>query len=653
MKQRLIATWTRNFYSAFAVLFGLKLTLAGNNIFGTEGFESGYKIFSKLPLLIGNDIFGAAMLAALISIACIPWLKRGDGGRGVLITSMVLQIPHALLAAVSFFATIYVGGPLNKEVIELADGGAASVAGEAPAIWSSVSHYLGAGQISCILGAVLIAAGVYRFFPRLAKGLGARIKLLINAALVVEFALGVLLLPWLINGHLWGIRIHTFGLERSAGIEMGWSYVKPAFSWMRGKSAEIEDEFVFDLSSIVGGKSDRLEPLLAGATRKKTNVIVISLESVASTYIREDPSRMPFLAGTADRDGAIHMGNHYTVWPQTMKAFFSLFCSELPYPTYRSIALVNPTIRCESISEVLHRDGYYTALITSADLAYDRKKRFFQHRDFDMFMDMRDMPGREDVWGNSWGLDERLAVKRILELASKKRDERFFVFYEMFTAHHPYYACVEHEDNPLDEFPSYVRALRYIDDRIRDIVEGIDKLGLSQETLVAIVSDHGEGFGQHPGSRGHGAKVYQENVHVPFAMIGPQLAGVRGEATFPTSHIDVAPTILGLLGLDIPCTMKGRDLSSSRKPVAVLFGGRPPGAQKGLVDGKWKYIVEDNGMELLFDLWADPGEKKSLIVENKELAGKFGKMLDDWSVFSENLIENYSEIRKRSSCAPR
>ncbi len=653
MKQRLFATWTRNFYSAFAVLLGLKFALAGNNIFGTEGFESGFKILFRFPLLIGNDIFGAAILAALISIACIPWLKRGGGDRGVLITSLLFQVPHALLAAVSFFTTIYVGGPLNKEVIELADGGAAPVAGEAPAIWSSVSQYLGAGQISCLLGAVLVAAGVCWFFPRLAKGLGARIKLLITAALVIEFALGVLLLPWLINGHLWGVRIHTFGLERSAGIEMGWSYVKPAFSWMRGSSAEIEDEFVFDLSSIAGAKSDRLEPLMAGAAREKTNVIVISLESVASTYIREDPSRMPFLAGTADRDGAISMGNHYTVWPQTMKAFFSLFCSELPYPTYRSIALVNPTIRCESLSEVLHKNGYYTALITSADLAYDRKRRFFQHRDFDMFMDMRDMPGRENVWGDSWGLDERLAVKHILDLASEKRDERFFVFYEMVTAHHPYYACAQHEDNPLDEFSSYVRALGYIDDRIRDIVEGIDRLGLSKETLVAIVSDHGEGFGQHPGSKGHGAKVYQENVHVPFALIGPQLAGLRGEATFPTSHIDIAPTILGLLGLDIPCTMKGRDLSSSRKPAVVLFGGRPPGAQKGLVDGKWKYIVEDNGMELLFDLSVDPSEKKNLIGENKDLAGKFEKMLDDWSVFSENLIENYSEIRKRNSCAPR
>ncbi len=652
MKQRLFSTWTRNFYSAFAVLFGLKLALAGNNIFGTEGFESGFKVISRFLLLIGNDIFGAAILAALISILCLPWLKRGDGGRGVIITSLVLQVPHALLAVVSFFATIYVGGPLNKEVIELADGGATPVAGEAPAMWSSISHYLGAGQITCMLAAVLVAAGVYWFFPRLAKRLGTRIKLLINAALVIEFALGVLLLPWLINGHLWGIRIHTFGLERSAGIEMGWSYVKPAFSWMRGSNAEIEDEFNLDMSSIVSGKGDRLKSLMAGATREKTNVIVISLESVASTYIREDPSRMPFLSGTADRDGAILMGNHYTVWPQTMKAFFALFCSELPYPDYRSIALINPTIRCESLSEVLHQNGYYTAFITSADLAYDRKRRFFQHRDFDMFMDMRDMPGREDVWGDSWGLDERLAVKHILDLANEKRDERFFVFYEMFTAHHPYNACKEHEDNPLDEFPAYVRALGYIDDRIRDIVNGIDKLGLSGETLIAIVSDHGEGFGQHPGSRGHGAKVYQENVHVPFAMIGPQLAGVRGEATFPTSHIDVAPTILGLLDLDIPCTMKGRDLSTSRKPAAVLFGGRVPGAQKGLVDGKWKYIVEDNGMELLFDLSVDPSEKKNLIGENKDLAGKFGKMLDDWSVFSENLIENYSEIKKRSSCAP-
>lgn len=650
MIARAKAWWIRNFYAAFAVLLLLKLALVANNILGTEGYAPWYNVVSKLPLLLGNDILGAGLLATAITVLCIPWLRlRTSTGKGAFIFAGILQAAHAVMASISFFATLYVGGPLNKEVIELAFQGSDEGGG---AMWSSISTYLGPLQIGTMIISVIIAVNVFQMYPHMVESLRRRWAVVWTVALSVLFALGVLLLPWLINGHLLGIRIHTYGLERSAGVEMTWSYVKPVFRAIARPDVEIEDEFFLDMSSMVDDDPGSIENPLRDAKPRKTNVIYISLESVGAPYADEDPSRMPFLRGIGKRDGGVYFSDHYGVWPQTMKAFFSLFCSELPYPDYRPITVVNPSIPCISLSEVLHDHGYHTALVTSADLAYDRKRRFFKHREFDTFTDMRDMPGRETAWGDSWGLDERLAVKNILELADRKRDDRFFVFYEMFTAHHPYNACKEHEDNPLDEFPAYLRALRYIDDRIRDISEGLRALGLEDETLIAIASDHGEGFGQHPGSRGHGAKVYQENIQVPFALIGPQLEGISGEVAFPTSHIDVAPTILGLLGIDSPCTMKGRDLTTTSEPRTVLFGGRSPGAQAGIADGRWKYIREENGMELLFDLRQDAGETTNLVSKKKDLAGRFSTRLDEWEVFSENLIENYSEVRGRSSCQP-
>jgi arylsulfatase A-like enzyme len=363
---------------------------------------------------------------------------------------------------------------------------------------------------------------------------------------------------------------------------------------------------------------------------------------------------MPFLRGIGERAGGVYLSDAHTVWPQTMKAFFSTFCSELPYPSYRPITLTNPAIPCQSLTEVLRDEGYYNALITTADLAYDRKLRFFKHRAFDKFLDMRNMPGRERVWGDSWGLDEKIGVENILALAREKRGEPFFVFYEMLTAHHPYNACQEHEDNPLgDDFKQYLRALEYIDDRLLDLVRGLDELGLADETLVVVFSDHGEGFGQHPGSQSHGPKVYQENVHIPLAFHGPQLEGASGEGSFPVSQIDIAPTILGLLGIDIPCTMKGRDLTAVSEQRLVLFGGRPPGAQMGLRDGRWKYIIDEDGPEYLFDMRADRAEKHNLIGEESALAARYRQRIEDWTAYSENLIERYTEIVGESNCEPR
>lgn len=634
-----------NVYAALAILVPYKLALVANNIFGTEGYASPGNLLGKLPLLLGEDVLGA------FGIASVVWLggRLLRGGALAVVFTLVLQGVHGWFNTVSFWVTLIVGGPLTKAVIDLAtlQETTPAASGSGPALASSVARYLGPLEITAMAVSVAIPIAAI-LWGRRRPPLGARPRRTLRGALVAVLALGVFVLPWLVNGHLFGIRLHTYGLEKSGGVELASSYARSALDALRPASDQ-GGGFVLDMAT---GPIDGARNPLRDAAPKRTNVILVSLESVGGVYL-DDPERMPFLGSIGKTPGGVALSNHYAVWPQTMKAFFSVFCGELPYPHYQTISMVNPSIPCVSVSQALSKAGYYTALVTSADLAYDRKRRFFRHRAFDHVVDMRDIPGREGAWGNSWGLDERVAVKHILDLVAEPRDQPFFAFYELYTAHHPYDGEQAHVDNPLsDERAAYLRALRYIDDRMRDLVVGLEKLGQRDNTLIVMFSDHGEGFGQHAGSRGHGAKVYQEGVYVPLAILGPQLANVSGQVTLPTSHIDIAPTLLGLVDVEVPCTMKGRDLTAASDPRLVYFGGRPPGGQLGLVDGRWKYIREDNGLELLFDLQTDPAERESLADQHPERVAAYGARIDAWSAHSTRLVERYASVLAQSECRP-
>jgi lipoteichoic acid synthase len=357
---------------------------------------------------------------------------------------------------------------------------------------------------------------------------------------------------------------------------------------------------------------------------------------------------MPFLTGLGRRPGAARFANHYSTWSLTSKAFFSFFCSELPYPTYRAESLVNPLIPCVSLPEVLHAAGYRTAFVTGQDLAYDRQRRFFSHRDFDVLWDRRTMPGVEDAWIGAWCVDDRFVVDRVIDLARAQRDQPFFVYYGMSAGHHPFNCCKEHEDHPIaDRVQRYYRALGFVDDRLRDLLGALAADGRLDDTLVVIFSDHGDGHGRYVGRN-----AWQPVIKVPSVVLGPQLGAGNRQVELNTSHIDLAPTILDLLGLPIPCTMKGRDLVADGTHRVALFGGRPPKWQLGLTDGDWKFIWEDQSLEMLFDLSHDPGELRNLAERHPDKVERYRHKLEQWSAFSANLIENYGEILARSGCDP-
>ncbi len=120
----------------------------------------------------------------------------------------------------------------------------------------------------------------------------------------------------------------------------------------------------------------------------------------------------------------------------------------------------------------------------------------------------------------------------------------------------------------------YYNCLVDVDRHIDTLLEGLQKSGEADNTIVLFVSDHGEMLGVH-GHRGKGCLVYKEVANVPLSIIHPDITG-GSQTQALTSHMDIIPTLLSLIGLPndelanhYPF-LKGRDFSSVlNKPTSL------------------------------------------------------------------------------------
>lgn len=106
----------------------------------------------------------------------------------------------------------------------------------------------------------------------------------------------------------------------------------------------------------------------------------------------------------------------------------------------------------------------------------------------------------------------------------------------------------------------YINSIRSVDFQLTAILRELDSLGLTENTVVVYTADHGEGGGAH-GLRGKGPFAYEETFHVPMYVVHPDVRGGQTCGAL-TSHIDIAPSLLALAGVDRTKTaeLAGREL---------------------------------------------------------------------------------------------
>jgi arylsulfatase A-like enzyme len=621
---------TANFLTALTGTWLFKLALFRYAASGAEGTSSAILTWPRIVLCLGWDVISALIIAG-IAVAIWP---------------AVVQAVYGVFLVVSYHIATIVGTPLDKAAIDLLFVYNATPGRTGRLFADSVVPYVTpAVVVEALLSLVLMPALFFWWRRRLSRGpvIGRRTV----GAFAVLIFLTVVAVPGLANGLL---AVHTFGLERSPLTMLAASYLSEPVRALVGRdTVPAGDPYCFDLRSPVpveGGNP------LTGATPKRTNLVLVIMESIAWRNTSAAPTPMPFLDALGRSADGVRFENHYAHWAQTMKAAFSIWCSELPHPEYPPITYVNPAIPCVSLPEALKASGYDTALLSSADFAFDRQIRFLRHRRFDVMIDRNEMPGRSGAWENTWGVDERVTTAAVLDWIRRQRQEHpdrpFFAAYNMAAGHHPYEYPGSASGRWLDadrEAAAQRATLGFVDERLRDIVDGLRAQQLLDSTLVVIVSDHGPGSGRPGMGRIRDASIYEGSVHVPLVMAGPQVATAAGAVTLPTGHIDLAPTVLGLLGLEPPATMKGRDLTRNSEPRVVILATRPPLSQVGVRAGPWKLVHwAESGVNELFDVAHDPDERVDLSSSRRDLAATLDAIGHRWQTHSRHLIENYAAV---------
>ena len=199
----------------------------------------------------------------------------------------------------------------------------------------------------------------------------------------------------------------------------------------------------------------------------------------------------------------------------------------------------------------------------------------------------------------------------------------------------------------LDDAAAYDSEIRYLDEHLRRIYT---RFGWDRDTVIAVVSDHGEEFGEHGGT-GHEFTLYRELMQ---ALLLVQLPGGTQAASpdVPVSVIDLFPTVLELAGLEAPevegwslAPLWGDQASAARERFRerTVFAHRarfvPELAHCWAAVGDGMKLIQDpEGLEL-YDMAADRGEQRDLYAERKDDVERLARRLAEFRLRGFRAVE--------------
>lgn len=419
-------------------------------------------------------------------------------------------------------------------------------------------------------------------------------------------------------GSFTAARVDTRGFDRNVVVALAAS----ALPHVQGSAAEqawsdspFDPRPVDDLTYLRGIAAGR-------------NVVLVSLESTGAQYLRMYGARedvTPHLDRLAE--SGVVFDRAYAAYPESIKGLFSVLCST--YPAFDTTPEDYELAPCASIAWLLRSTGYATGLFHSGRFAYLGMESIVQRRGYDVLADAGDIGGNHE---SSFGVDEPATVARMLDWIDRRPHGRpFFLTYLPIAGHHPYETPEPGPFSTREEIGRYRNALHYGDRALGALRAGLEARGLDRNTLWIVIGDHGEALGQHDGNYGHTFSLYEENVHVPFVIAAPGAIAHQRRSRTTVSLVDTAPTLLDLLGVDVPPAHQGRSALDGNARVPFFFTDYSLGLV-GLRDGDWKFIYElDSGRPKLFDLQRDPGEMDDVSIAQRPRVENYKTALVEWS----------------------
>lgn len=418
------------------------------------------------------------------------------------------------------------------------------------------------------------------------------------------------------------------------------------------------------------------------------NVILISIDTLRADrlgvygYNKNTSPNIDKLA----KESSVFTNFHATA-PWTLPSHASMFASDYPTQLKAETSFDYLSNNTLTIAELLQRNGYLT-------YGFDSHTYVSPHWNF-----TQGFAGYSIERAGNKGVDANKVFPHAQDWIKKNQNNKFFLFLHTFEVHDPYCPpepyvnrfadelsndlnCVTKEiifkningekklsDRELQRFNSlYDGEISFTDSEIGKLLDLVKKLKLDKKTIVIITSDHGEEFGDHGTWGKHAHTLYEELLKVPLIVKIPGF--MPSINAHQLSMIDIAPTILDLLGLQKPNQYKGISVRDIKDNRPIYFELSDPGfhfiasvsayynilldinptersssnvrkMKIGVLVNGWKLIKSFNPLSFeLYNITRDKKELYNLIVTEKDKAKELEKLLE--SHFGKDVGQNNS-----------
>ena len=291
--------------------------------------------------------------------------------------------------------------------------------------------------------------------------------------------------------------------------------------------------------------------------RPRLNVVVFLEESLGSEFWgslgRKEPSLTPEMDRLAREEGWLFT-NIYASGNRTVRGFEGVLSSFPPLPG-DSIVKRDLSDNVESLARVLKRDGYSTLFLYGGRGVFDGMRSYARRNGYDRFIEQKDF--KKPTFSTIWGVcDEDTFARAIVEFRQLAQAGKPFCGTILSVSNHKPYT---YPKGRIPEDPGARRrghAVKYSDYCLGQFFKAAKQEPFWTNTLFVVVADHG--------ARVYGSQsIPIHSYEIPLLMAGPALIKEPARIGRLGGSLDVAPTILGLLGRPYETMFFGRDLLKS------------------------------------------------------------------------------------------
>jgi len=317
-----------------------------------------------------------------------------------------------------------------------------------------------------------------------------------------------------------------------------------------------------DASSLVG-----VQP----SARIPRHVVIFTLETAPLKYypLADSPELAAFHAMSSH---AIVSTEHYATAPTTNLAIYSLLTGTYPPPG-------SPTIRhhfkTDGLADVLSEHGYETSFVESYDLQWNgpQDERMLRDLGFPTIRDAIQLAGRRQAEWDAYRIElETKSFDAALEqvVSAARRGRKAFVCVETNLGHYNWLRPPRGGGVSAADRIAYTA--KTLDTLIGRFLNGLAEHGLADDALIVVTGDHGLRFKMEFESVSEPVTYGDLVFNVPFLAYCPRLFPSQVRLPFPTSHVDIAPTVLDLLGIPREGRLyHGTDMLDRRLADRIVF----------------------------------------------------------------------------------